>query len=151
MVCEWVPPRGSSRLHADFESGTLGHGSSTKGAAMSARMGLVLDCADPETLAAFWAPAIGYTTVGSEGSYVMLLPADGDGPQLLLQRVGEAKVAKNRMHLDIHVADIEAEADRLAALGARRLQTESLEEYGTSWFLMADPEGNEFCVCDSGT
>ena len=118
---------------------------------MTARMGLVLDCADPETLAEFWAPALGYTTVGSAGSYVMLLPAEGDGPQLLLQRVAEAKAAKNRMHFDIHVVDIEAEADRLAALGARRLQADSLEEHGTHWFLMADPDGNEFCICDSGT
>lgn len=118
---------------------------------MTARMGLVLDCANPEALAAFWAPALGYTNVGSAGSYVMLLPTDGDGPQLLLQRVAEAKAAKNRMHLDIHVADIRAEADRLVALGARLLQTDSLEEHGTNWFLMADPEGNEFCVCDSGS
>jgi predicted enzyme related to lactoylglutathione lyase len=114
-------------------------------------MGLVLDCADPEALAGFWAPALGYTTVGSAGSYVMLLPAEGDGPQLLLQRVGEAKAAKNRMHFDIHVADIAAEADRLVALGARRLEADPLEEHGTNWFLMADPEGNEFCICDSGS
>jgi predicted enzyme related to lactoylglutathione lyase len=118
---------------------------------MTGRMGLVLDCADPETLAEFWAPALGYTSVGSAGSYVMLLPVEGDGPQLLLQRVAEAKATKNRMHLDIHVADISAEAERLIALGARRLRTDSLEEHGTSWFLMADPEGNEFCVCDSGS
>jgi predicted enzyme related to lactoylglutathione lyase len=118
---------------------------------MTATMGLVLDCADPEALAEFWAAALGYTKVGGAGSYVMLLPAEGDGPQLLLQQVAEAKAAKNRMHLDIHVADIAAEADRLAALGARRLETDPLEEHGTHWFLMADPEGNEFCICDSGT
>ncbi len=118
---------------------------------MTAHLGLVLDCADPDALAEFWAPALGYANAGSAGSYVILLPAEGDGPQLLLQRVAEAKVAKNRMHFDIHVADIEAEAERLAALGARRLQADSLEEHGTHWFLMSDPEGNEFCVCDSGT
>jgi predicted enzyme related to lactoylglutathione lyase len=118
---------------------------------MTARMGLVLDCSDPEALAAFWGPALGYTNVGSAGSYVMLLPAEGDGPQLLLQRVIEAKAVKNRMHLDIHVSDIGAEADRLAALGARRLATDAFEEHGVHWFLMADPEGNEFCICDSGS
>lgn len=118
---------------------------------MTAQMGLVLDCADPEQLAAFWAPALGYTNVGSAGSYVMLIPPEGHGPQLLLQRVGEPKSAKNRMHLDIHVADIAAEAARLTALGAIRLDPDALEEHGTRWFLMADPEGNEFCVCDSGT
>jgi predicted enzyme related to lactoylglutathione lyase len=113
-------------------------------------MGLVLDCADPDALASFWGPALGYTNVGSAGSYVLLLPAGGDAPQLLLQRVPEPKSTKNRMHLDIHVADIEAEADRLITLGARRVQDECLAEHGTQWVLMADPEGNEFCVCDSG-
>jgi hypothetical protein len=54
------------------------------------------------------------------------------------------------MHLDIETPDIENEAIRLEALGARRLQSEPLGEHSTSWFLMADPEGNEFCVCDGG-
>ena len=54
---------------------------------MTVRMGLVLDCGEPEALAEFWAAALGYTSVGSAGSYVMLLPAEGDGPQLLLQKV----------------------------------------------------------------
>jgi predicted enzyme related to lactoylglutathione lyase len=114
-------------------------------------MGLVLDCDDPEQLAAFWGPALGYTNVGSAGSYVMLLPAEGDAPQLLLQRVPEPKAAKNRMHLDLHVPDIESEADRLVALGARRLEAAPMAEHGTHWVLMADPEGNEFCVCDAAT
>jgi predicted enzyme related to lactoylglutathione lyase len=118
---------------------------------MSARMGLVLDCEDPDKLATFWAPALGYTNVGNAGSYVLLLPSDGEGPQLLLQKVPEPKSAKNRMHLDFHAADIEAEAQRLMELGARRVEAECLEEHGTHWFLMEDPEGNEFCVCDSGS
>ena len=118
---------------------------------MTARMGLVLDCSDPEALAEFWAPALNYANVGSAGSYVMLLPADGDGPQLLLQRVPEPKSGKNRMHVDIHVADIDAEAARLEVLGARRVARDSVEEHGTHWILMADPEGNEFCVCDAGS
>jgi predicted enzyme related to lactoylglutathione lyase len=118
---------------------------------MTARMGLVLDCEDAEALAAFWAPALGYTSVGSAGSYVMLLPTEGDGPQLLLQRVPEPKSTKNRMHFDIHVTEIEPEAERLIALGARRVDDTCTEEHGTRWFLMADPEGNEFCVCDGGS
>lgn len=117
---------------------------------MTVRMGLVLDCGEPEALAEFWAAALGYTSVGSAGNYVMLLPADGDGPQLLLQKVPESKAGKNRMHLDRHVADIEAEAARLIALGARRVTDDAMEEHGTHWVLMADPEDNEFCVCDSG-
>lgn len=117
---------------------------------MAGRMGLVLDCKEPDALATFWAAALGYAIVGGAGSYVMLLPSEGDGPQLLLQRVPEAKVTKNRMHLDVHVADIATEATRLEALGASRLDPEVQAEHGSHWLLMADPEGNEFCVCDGG-
>ncbi len=117
---------------------------------MPASIGLVLDCADPERLAPFWSAALGYTNLGHGGSYVLLAPEGGGGPNLLLQRVPEPRVAKNRMHLDLHTPDIEAEASRLVELGARRLHPAVLEEHDTHWVLMADPEGNEFCVCDGG-
>jgi predicted enzyme related to lactoylglutathione lyase len=54
------------------------------------------------------------------------------------------------MHMDIDTVDIEAEASRLESLGARRLEAAPREEHDTHWIVMADPEGNEFCVCDSG-
>jgi predicted enzyme related to lactoylglutathione lyase len=113
-------------------------------------IGLVLDCRDPLTLAAFWGPALDYVSVGEYGSYVALFPNGRTGPKLLLQRVAEPKSVKNRMHLDVEVPDIETEAQRLIALGASRVQAETLSEHGTTWILMADPEGNEFCVCDAG-
>lgn len=114
------------------------------------RIGLVLDCADPEALAAFWAPALDYVDLGSAGAYVALVPNGRPGPKLLLQRVSEPKAVKNRMHLDIEVADIEAEAQRLTSLGAIRVRGEQQSEHGSTWILMTDPEGNEFCVCDAG-
>jgi predicted enzyme related to lactoylglutathione lyase len=118
---------------------------------MTSHLGLVLDCSDPEALAPFWAAALGYSVIGAAGSYVLLLPGEGGGgPQLLLQRVPEPKQGKNRMHFDIHTADIEAEASRLGELGATRVRAETLCEHGTNWILMEDPQGNEFCVCDSG-
>jgi predicted enzyme related to lactoylglutathione lyase len=118
--------------------------------AVTAAIGLVLDCSDPDRLAAFWAPALGYQDVGAAGSYRLLLPPAGEqGPQLLLQQVAEEKNAKLRMHLDIHTPDIEAEAARLADLGAERVQANAVAEHGSSWILMRDPEGNEFCVCDA--
>ncbi|MGH9191189.1 MAG: VOC family protein [Acidimicrobiales bacterium] len=86
-----------------------------------AQIGLVLDCADPEALAEFWAPALGYVSLGTAGAYVALFPNGRPGPKLLLQRVPEAKAVKNRMHFDIEVADIHAEADRLVALGATQV------------------------------
>lgn len=119
-------------------------------AAPGQRFGLVLDCADPERLAEFWAAALDYVNVGSAGAYVALYPRQGHGPKLLLQRVAEPKTAKNRMHLDIDATDIHAEADRLEALGARRVNDSTSHEHGTTWILMADPEDNEFCVCDGG-
>jgi predicted enzyme related to lactoylglutathione lyase len=117
-----------------------------------AHLGLVLDCHDPEKLATFWSPALGYDLIGGAGGYVLLLPPSGQsGPQFLLQRVPEPKRTKNRMHFDIHVADIEAESARLVELGARRVQEEQRSEHGHSWVLLQDPEGNEFCVCDAGS
>ena len=117
---------------------------------MTAKLGLVLDCADPDRLAEFWSAAIGYTTLGGAGSYVMLVDEAGQQPKLLLQRVSEPKVGKNRMHHDIETPDIEAEATRLVALGATRVSDTTMSEHGTTWILMADPEANEFCVCDAG-
>jgi predicted enzyme related to lactoylglutathione lyase len=113
--------------------------------------GIVLDCADPERLAEFWAEALGYANVGSAGVYVALYPREGTGPKLLLQRVTEPKATKNRMHLDIEVPDINAEADRLSGLGAQRVSDDTCSEHGSTWILMADPEGNEFCICDNGS
>jgi len=113
-------------------------------------IGLVLDCHDPQRLAGFWSEALGYVNLGEAGTYVLLMDTDEQGPKLLLQGVPEAKEVKNRMHLDIDVVDIEAEASRLEALGARRVESEPMHEHGTNWILMADPEGNEFCVCDGG-
>jgi predicted enzyme related to lactoylglutathione lyase len=117
---------------------------------MTATIGLVLDCADADRLARFWSEALGYTTVGGAGNYVMLLAADGTLPKLLLQAVPEPKTTKNRMHLDIETPDVEAEATRLEGLGARRLEAGMRNEHGTNWVIMADPEDNEFCVCDGG-
>jgi predicted enzyme related to lactoylglutathione lyase len=114
-------------------------------------IGLVLDCADPQRLAEFWAPALGYANLGTAGSYVLLLPNGKPGPKLLLQQVPEAKTVKNRMHLDIETTDIETEANRLEALGAQRVRDDQVHEHGTNWILMTDPEGNEFCVCDGGS
>jgi len=114
------------------------------------RFGLVLDCTDPERLAQFWAGALGYHRLGAAGNYVLLVSPEPGLPKLLLQRVPEAKAVKNRMHLDIETPQIETEAARLEALGATRLHPGTQSEHGSTWVLMADPEGNEFCVCDGG-
>ena len=115
-----------------------------------ASIGLVLDCTDPERLARFWSIALGYTVAGRAGSYVALIDPTGRGPQLLLQHVPEAKIAKNRMHFDITTLHVDAEVDRLCHSGAARTDADAHCEHGTRWVVLVDPEGNEFCVCDGG-
>jgi predicted enzyme related to lactoylglutathione lyase len=111
-------------------------------------VGLVLDCRDPERLARFWSAALDYVSLGELGNYYVLFPDGRPGSKLLLQRVTEEKAGKNRMHIDIEVADVGVEVSRLESLGAKRLEPESRTEHGVTWQVMADPEGNEFCVCD---
>jgi predicted enzyme related to lactoylglutathione lyase len=109
---------------------------------------IVLDCADADVAARFWSAALGYTLLGGEAQYRLLVPAEGTaGPNLVIQEVAEPKTVKNRVHLDVIAPDIEAEAARLVALGARR--GDDFAEVGHRWIAMLDPEGNEFCVCES--
>ncbi len=108
-----------------------------------------VDCADPDAMMTFYAAALGYTPYGTAGGYRSAIPNDNVGPKIVFQKVPEAKVVKNRMHLDLVVDDIEAEAARFEALGARRMSASPVVEHGCSWIVMADPEGNELCLCDS--
>ena len=117
---------------------------------MAANLVLVLDCADADSLAAFWREALGYRPRGTAAQYRSIEPPPGEtGPKLVLQQVAEPKTGKNRLHVDLEVAavDVDAEVARLEGLGARRLDDAPVEEHGMRWWVMADPEGNEFCVC----
>jgi predicted enzyme related to lactoylglutathione lyase len=107
-----------------------------------------LDCADPERLAPFWAEALHYRSNPYHAPYLTLSDPLGRSPELVLQKVPEPKPGKNRMHLDLFVSDLEAEASRMERLGARRLSVAPLTgPTGDRWIVMADPDGNEFCVC----
>ena len=106
---------------------------------------IVIDCADPETLAVFWAAALGYRDVGYRDPYYLLLPAQQAFPPVILQRVPEPKQGKARIHFDLRVSDVDAEVRRLEGLGAHRIDIGQGDEPG--FVPMADPEGNEFCVC----
>ena len=86
---------------------------------MAARLGLVLDCADPDRLAEFWSAAIGYSTLGGAGNYVLLVDESGQQPKLLLQRVTEPKSGKNRMHFDIETPAVDDEVECGRALVCR--------------------------------
>jgi len=106
---------------------------------------IVLDAVDVDKVAAFWAEAMHYRRVYRLEQYVVLVPHEGAaGSVFLVQGVPESKATKNRMHLDVHVADPEAEARRLVGLGAIRTGSGTLGE--VAWITMTDPEGNEFDI-----
>lgn len=105
----------------------------------------VLDCRDPDALADFWAAALGYERGGFDPPYVALTDPSGNGPRLLLQRVPEPKTAKNRMHPDLRVADMDAELARVTGLGATVVRGPFVDD-GWPTTVLADPEGNEFCL-----
>jgi len=107
---------------------------------------LVLDCAEPKSLAKFWREALDYRDYYTDANLAVLVPKEGIASPLLLQGVPEPKAGKNRMHLDIVVDDIEAEIHRLQALGAHRIDEGEQSFGGTRWVRLSDPEQNEFCV-----
>lgn len=108
------------------------------------RIEFTLDCCDLQRMAAFWQAAAGFEVEGViEDRYIAL---SGHNVALTLQRVAAPKTVKNRMHIDLLVDDVDAEVHRLEQLGASRLTVTAREEFDQTWFVLADPEGNEFCV-----
>lgn len=107
---------------------------------------LVIDAKDAEGLAGFWAGALGWQII-KRGDYGVSIGVD-DGPFEIDFRTvpGEPHPTKNRLHLDIKPVNREqpAELDRLLALGARQVD---VGQGRRNWFVLADPEGNEFCLC----
>ena len=118
---------------------------------MTPRLTFVLDCCDAERLSAFWAEALGYRRPGEyDGCWPLLPDESSDEAWFVLQQVDEPKSGKNRMHLDLRVADLEDEARRLEAIGAQRVSGVMRGTRDSAWYVMADPEGNEFCIVQHG-
>ncbi len=117
------------------------------------RVTVVLDCRDPDSLVEFWSVALGYMLADKLAEYRVLVPApahaptpaEAHAPVLVLAQVVEAKLGKNRMHLDVHPKDADAHITRLQRLGGT-LVGERVERWGIWWQVMADPDGNELCV-----
>ena len=121
---------------------------------------VTFDCAEPERVARFWAEVLGYVVPPlppeDHGSWAACTDPSGKRPRLFFQRVPEGKVAKNRLHLDVRVgtglvgeervATLEAECERLEALGASRVRLLLADEENESCLVMQDVEGNEFCL-----
>jgi predicted enzyme related to lactoylglutathione lyase len=109
---------------------------------------VAVDCHDPASQATFWAEALGWrVTYESEDEWVIEpaegSPQDGVAPDLIFLKVPDEKSVKNRLHLDLRPQNRDVEVARLEALGARRTDVGQGE---TSWVVLTDPEGNEFCV-----
>ena len=105
---------------------------------------VTIDCRDPRALGEWWARQLGgRATEGFEGDAFVVVAVDG-GPSLGFQRVAEPTPGKNRVHLDLTAPDRDLEVERLLAEGA--LEVARHEAAGFSWVVLADPEGNQFCV-----
>ena len=110
---------------------------------------ICVDSTDPRRIAPFWQQALGWRITHDTPDEVVLEPAEGskeDGvsPDILFLRVPEAKSVKNRLHIDLRPDDQPAEVARLESLGARRVDIGQAGD--VSWVVLADPDGNEFCV-----
>lgn len=111
---------------------------------------LCVDCAEPERLARWWAEVLGWQVTVDDEDEAWVSPGSGDltGGMLFL-RVPEDKTVKNRLHLDLRPTDgssQEAELERLLSLGATRVD---VGQRDASWHVLADPDGNEFCLLRS--
>lgn len=108
---------------------------------------LIIDCAEPRRVAEFWAAVLGYAiTADSNDHDVEITGGPGTLPTLLFTKVPEPKTVKNRLHIDVNAtagADQQSELARLLALGARHVDIGQGEQ---TWYVLADPEGNEFCL-----
>jgi predicted enzyme related to lactoylglutathione lyase len=105
---------------------------------------LVIDAHDPRKLAGFWASVLGQRILFEADEEVIVGAGEQAYPGLCFVPVPEGKTVKNRLHIDLNPDDQQAEVDRLVGLGARRADVGQGPD--VSWVVLADPEGNEFCV-----
>jgi predicted enzyme related to lactoylglutathione lyase len=110
---------------------------------------VVVDARDCELLARFWSAALGWRITVETDDEWCIEPPEGSpavdvAPDILFVKVPDAKTVKNRLHLDLRPADQRSQVQRLVDLGARRVDVGQPRD--VSWVVLADPEGNEFCV-----
>ena len=110
---------------------------------------LTIDSQNPKNLATFWAEVLGWRVTYEEGDEVVIEPPEGSAecdvcPDLLFIRVPDNKTMKNRLHLDLRPDDQDAEVERALSLGATSADVG--QDGSESWTVLADPEGNEFCI-----
>lgn len=113
---------------------------------------LTVDAHNPKAQAEFWAEVLGWS-VGEDGDDIgywieseLNDPNKTGFPDILFLKVPDEKIIKNRLHLDLRPDNQEAEVARLEKLGAKKIEIGQSDDPDTTWVVMADPEGNEFCV-----
>ena len=109
---------------------------------------VMVDCLDPERLLDFWGEVLGVEAAHRYPDFIFCTPIPGNRIRLAFQRVPEEKVVKNRMHFDVTSPDPESFIARVIELGGSRVADHGDEAF--SWTVLADPEGNEFCVTANG-
>ena len=109
---------------------------------------IMIDCNDLDAMTTFWCSALGLEEKVRYPNYVWLSGVSSSGPALAFQRVPEPRQGKNRIHLDLAAENPEEFVDRVIELGGSRV--EDHEVSGFRWSVVADPEGNVFCVSQAG-
>lgn len=112
---------------------------------------ITVDCENPQKLAEFWSAALDWTITEADeiGVVIELLdgsPEVGRIPDILFLKNPDSKSVKNRLHFDLRPLNQAEEVARLESLGATRIEIGQADEPEATWIVMADPEGNEFCV-----
>ncbi|HEY6609344.1 MAG TPA: VOC family protein [Candidatus Limnocylindria bacterium] len=111
---------------------------------------VVIRVDDLERQKAFWTAALGYMARdGDDDTFALLRPARGEGPNVSLDRVRAALQIPPRIHLDLYAEDQAAEVERLIGLGATEIHWDK-RPADADYVILADPEGNRFCVIDAG-
>jgi predicted enzyme related to lactoylglutathione lyase len=105
---------------------------------------VVVDASDPARLARWWAEVLDYRILFETADEVVVGRDENTYPGLVFVPVPERKTVKNRLHIDLNPDDQDAEVERLVDMGARRVDVGQGEK--ATWVVLADPEGNEFCV-----
>lgn len=105
---------------------------------------VTLDCRDPDRLAEFWSAVMEVEIEGRWGDYLILAPQPRRGVRLGLQKVPEPKQGKNRMHVDLMVRDLEVAKQKVVDSGGSLIEEHQQDDY--HWWVVGDPEGNEFCI-----
>jgi predicted enzyme related to lactoylglutathione lyase len=110
---------------------------------------LAVDCRDAKRMADFWTALLGYEVTDVADDGISIAAPDGTGVLVDFLVVPEGKTVKNRLHLDLRPADQAAEIARALTLGATKVNVG--QDSTVSWVVLADPEGNEFCILSAAS